>query len=432
MLQAGVAEVCITPPIGVELAGYGPDLGRYSTDVHDPLMAQAIVLDDGQQRIAIITLDVIGVSQELTQGARREITVQTGIPPQNVMIAASHSHTAPTTCAFRAWGGPDPEYVHMVMRQIAGATAAAARKLEPVMLRVGRGSHRALAWNRIGQTDVDPTVEVIRLDRALGEPLALLVHYACHPVILGPKSEISADYPGSLRRYLRERYSGGVIMFLNGACGDIDPVTNKDVWGQGTFEDMEQAGRALGEDAWNVAQTAELRGTIAIRVVLNLWTLTYDLPQPETIRQKIVELHEQVRLSDSKGQVFGAVTEQVDMPEFWLGYYSELDERLRTNQVPSEESIDLQAFILGDDIALIGIPAEVYTKEGQAIRARARYAHTLPVCYANGLLGYIPPAEEFERQGYSAMLAAAVFDRVPFQRDIASKLVTTASALLTE
>ena len=271
MLKAGAAEVCITPPIGVELAGYGPNLQRYSTAIHDHLMGQALILDDGQTRIAIVTCDLISLSSEFVQQVRQLVYKRTDIPPGHVMLACIHSHTAPTTQPFQDWGTPDRSYVRMAARHLAGAVVAANLKLQPAQLRVGQGKHEALAWNRTGGGSVDPTVEILRVKFTFGEPLALLVHYACHPVILGPKSVISADYPGSLRHHLEHDFPGGVILFANGACGDIDPVNNREVWGQGTFDDVNAAGASLAKSAWEAAQASRLVDPPRSRYVTALW-----------------------------------------------------------------------------------------------------------------------------------------------------------------
>jgi hypothetical protein len=332
----------------------------------------------------------------------------------------------------REWGNPDPDYVRSVARQIVQAVTASTRTLVPARLSVGRTEHPALAWNRTGRPEVDPTVEVIRVDhQASGDPLALLVHYACHPVILGPVSHVSADYPGALRRFLRQRYPGTTSLFLNGACGDIDPVTNREVWGSGTFSDVEQAGSALGGAAWYAAQNATPCENVVIRTAQRHARLDYHMPTADTVRAKIEHYRQQMDRVGPEKPRFGAVTESVDMPAFWLSYYEALNRRLERGEPPYTE-IELQALWLGGDICLLGLPAEVYTGEGMAIRQRSAYAHTLAVCYANDLVGYIPPAEEFEKQSYAALLAAAVYDRPPFAAHVARALVNAAVDLCAE
>lgn len=430
MFKAGAAEVCITPPIGVELAGYGPNLQRYSTDIHDHLMGQALVMDDGQTRVAIVTCDLIALSEAFVRQVRQLVHRRTGIPPAQVMVACIHSHTAPTTQQFQSWGSPDRSYVRMAARHLAGAVVAATLKLQPARLSFGRGRHEALAWNRTGDGVVDPTVEVLRVESAAGEPLALLVHYACHPVILGPKPIISADYPGALRRHLAQRYPGAVVLFVNGACGDIDPVTNREVWGQGTFDDVDAAGVGLAEAAWIAANKATPVEPPRIAVRQGALKMAYAVPSLEEVRAQIAHFQAEARQLGRQPERFEEVTGEVKMPRFWLGYYRSLERRLLANDLPAHSQAELQAFYLGEQGVLLAVPAEVYTAEGMTIRAEAPFEHTLLACYANGIVGYIPPAREFARGGYAARLAAAVYGGVPFQLDIAERLVRSALALV--
>jgi len=430
MLKAGAVEVCITPPIGVELAGYGPRLGRYSTDIHDHLMGQALVLDDGQTRVAMVTCDLIALSPAFVRQVRWLVHRRTGIPPEHVMLACIHSHTAPTTQPFHDWGSPDRSYIRMVARHLAGAVVAATLKLQPARLSVGRGTHEALAWNRTGGGLVDPAVEVLRIETAAGEPLALLVHYACHPVILGPKPIISADYPGALRSHLARRYPGAVILFANGACGDIDPATNREVWGRGTFEDVDAAGAGLAASAGEAADGAVPIEPPRIAVRQGSLEMAYAVPSLEEVRQHIAHFQAEARRPGRRSERFEEVTGEVQMPRFWLGYYRSLERRLLAHELPAQDQAELQAFCLGEQAVLLAIPAEVYTGEGMAIRAGSSFPHTLPVCYANGLVGYIPPAEEFARGSYAARMAAAVYGGPPFQPDIAERLVRSVLSLV--
>ncbi len=433
MLKAGATEVCITPPIGVELAGYGPRLRRYSTDIHDHLMAQALVLDDGHDRVVLITSDWIAIAPEVVGWIRQGVHRQTGIPPGHVMVSCAHIHTAPTAAQFRDWGTPDRSHVRMVVRHMIGAVVASIHKLQPARLSVERGEHHDLAWNRIGRDEVDPTVEVMRIDAVSGEPLALLVHYACHPVVLGLKTAISADYPGALRCYLHRQYPG-VILFANGACGDIDPATNRTVWGSGTFDDLERIGAALGKDAWNAARAAMPLDETRLRVRHGTMRLAYNVPSLERLRERITYCERLARAQGRGQEGFESVAEVGDieqsMPRFWLRYYRALEKRIRAGKQPDHDDAELQTFIFGESLALLAIPAEVFTVHGQAIRNASAYPHTLPICYANGIYGYIPPRFDFEQGGYAATLAAAVYDRAPFRPDVGESLLDAAAQLL--
>ena len=430
MLQAGVIQVNITPPVGVELAGYGPRLGRYSRDLHDDLMAQALVLDDGHSRSAIVTADLIALSPELVRQVRREVAKRTQIADERVMISASHSHTAPTTQAFRDWGTPDRDYVRSVGRILAGAVAAAEYRLQPAQLSVARTEHDDLAWNRTGSDLLDTTVEVLQLTATSGQPIALLVHYACHPVMLGPKPVISADYPGALRRTLGAQFPGAVVMFANGACGDIDPLSNRAVWGQATFDDVDQAGAGLAAAMQRALQQPTAITDVALELRRSTVEFPYNLPPLDAVRERIDHFKAEARALGNQPEDFKEVTGQVKMPRFWLRYYKALDERMTAGTQASSVTAELQAFTVGDTLALVAIPAEVFTMQGLAIRQASRFEHTLPVCYANGLYGYLPPRAEYESGGYTAILAAAAYDAPPYQADVTERLVAAVDRLL--
>ena len=434
MLRVGAMEICITPPLGLEMAGYGPDLGRFATDIHDNLMAQALVIDDGTTQIAIITSDLLGISAEFTQLVRKEVARRTQIPPENVMVTVSHPHTAVSLRPTYGWGGTDRPYMRIAARYMAGAVAAASAKRQPARISVGVGEHRWLAWNRIGNETINPTAGVLRVDTENGSTIALLTYYSCHPVILGPKSIISADYPGALRRFLKIKYPGSVILFANGTCGDIDPVTNRDVWGQGTFEDVENAGQKLGQDLLNIASSAAPVADLRLHVGHRQMKLGYEIPTLESVRENIKFYANAVRKTKGIKEDFGApsASGEVQMPRFWLGYYRLMEQRLSQGQHSPYEVDELQVITFGKVLALPAIPAEVYAAQGLSISASSPFKFTLPVCYANGSVGYLPPREEFEKGSYTAKIAAALHSQAPFNAAVAQVMLQAIDKLLHE
>jgi hypothetical protein len=143
-LQAGVAAVNITPPVGSYLQGY--TRGKPSIGVHLDLYAKAIVFDDGESRAAIVTTDLIGLEQSTVAAMRDEVARWTDIPPANVLINASHSHGGPTVQGAGndpwgwLWGNPpDEDYARELARKVGGAVAMAHRARQPVALGFGMG-----------------------------------------------------------------------------------------------------------------------------------------------------------------------------------------------------------------------------------------------------------------------------------------------------
>jgi hypothetical protein len=252
--------------------------------------------------------------------------------------------------------------------------------------------------------------------------LAVLAHYACHPVMLGPKSEISADYPAGLRRYLSEQYPGSIVMFINGTCGDIDPMSNRAVWGKATFEVTQAAGVALGKDVQRAASHAVAVDNPQVHISQAVLTLHYDIPPIDEIYAKIARHQAEMR-----GK---AGTREAKLALHFIGYFRAMEKRLLAGQLPAYENAELQVITLGKALALLAIPAEVFTAQGIALRKVSKFEHTWPVCYANGLFGYFAPPEDYEVNGYGSTLAPAVFDRPFFRKDITKLLVETAAPLL--
>src|SRR5260370_10717573 len=214
-LQAGVANVDITPSVFGPMYGYanrkcGPANGK-----HDPLFAKALVLATGEARLAIVTLDLGSI---VSENLRREVSAKLRIPV--LLLAASHTHSGPnflpsegsvrgvTPRTFE----PSPYQVELEQKVFA-AIERAASTMFSARLVIGRGSLQ-LGYNRLLLRDdgraralfdnlervpygpVDPEYTLLSVEDMTGATRALLVHYACHAVVLGPTScKYSADYP---------------------------------------------------------------------------------------------------------------------------------------------------------------------------------------------------------------------------------------------
>ncbi|HEV2123993.1 MAG TPA: neutral/alkaline non-lysosomal ceramidase N-terminal domain-containing protein, partial [Chloroflexota bacterium] len=131
-MRARVAKVCITPPVGTWQGGYGAR-SRACEGIHDDLYARALVLesDDGTTRVAVVSIDIVTLTSELTEATRRRAEAATGIPAGNIALCTSHTHGGPAT---RAYGETGPqangEYLPILEQYLAGAVAAATRSLQ--------------------------------------------------------------------------------------------------------------------------------------------------------------------------------------------------------------------------------------------------------------------------------------------------------------
>jgi hypothetical protein len=232
-LRAGVAHVEITPPTFMPMYGYANRKCGPANGTHDPLFAKALVLAAGDSRLAIVTLDLGSI---VSDNLRRDVADKLGIPV--LLLAASHTHSGP---AFLERGA-DQAYVAAMEQKVFGAVRDAAASMFPARLGVGRGSlqvgynrllrredgrARALFDNpeRVPYGPVDPDFTLLSVEDAQGVPRAILVHYACHAVVLGPTNcKYSADWPGAMMAKVESEMNGVQCMFVQGGAGDINPL----------------------------------------------------------------------------------------------------------------------------------------------------------------------------------------------------------------
>jgi hypothetical protein len=239
-LRAGVARVDITPSALMQMYGYANRKCGDAIGTHDPLMAKALVLEAAGSRMAIVTMDLGSV---VSDNLRRDVAARLNIPV--LLLSASHSHSAPSFLPFGSSPTKDSNaaaYLAELERKVFGAIEQASKATAPATLQVGRGSLQ-LGYNRLLPRDngrsralfenpertpygpVDPEFVLLRVDGADGRPLALLVHYATHAVVLGPTNcKYSADYPGAMQAAVETALPGTQVMFVQGGAGDINPL----------------------------------------------------------------------------------------------------------------------------------------------------------------------------------------------------------------
>jgi hypothetical protein len=240
-LRIGIANLEITSENSgnyFSLAGYGL-VG--STGVHDPITARCLVIDDGSQKLAFITVDLaFGFSFSRGDPRMEEIAEKTHILPEKIFVSAIHTHAAP--------GMGNTNYHAHVLDVISDSIIKADSVLEPASVYFNSGVIEGRTMNRRNpEREPDGTVMTMQFFDANGECLATLINFACHPVILGPDNTlISADFVYYLRKRIEEEY-GGTTLFFNRHAGGINPPGGWNRSG-GTFEMAEDFGVSLAED----------------------------------------------------------------------------------------------------------------------------------------------------------------------------------------
>src|SRR3954470_10322331 len=228
--KVGFAQRDITPQAPMPMWGYGARHDALSQGVLNSLNAKAIVIEAGDQRIAIVGLDIgRGPTGPMMEKIRKEVSEKAGVG--TVMISGSHSHHGPVIELTDAPGFGKGKYDDAVAYSkrlpelLIEAIVEAKEKLAPAKLGVAK---RDLELNRNRHTKqtvkpTDPSLAVIRFDGADGKPIAILVNYAAHPVTLpGELLKFSPDYPGALQSRVESALNSHCV-FMQGAAGDMSP-----------------------------------------------------------------------------------------------------------------------------------------------------------------------------------------------------------------
>lgn len=423
-LRAGAATSNITPPIGGGIVGgFAP---VPSIDIHDELHARCLVLDDGTTQIAIVVCDLLGLHQAVSTAARKQIQTQCGIPPENVLISATHTHSATS-----ALGSPryklDVEldsYQQFVVQRIADGVHRAKNRLRPAELGFGTVDIPEHLFNRrwfmregtvppnpFGTIDrvkmnppggspdllepagpIDPAVSILSLREPGGNPIAVYTAYSLHYVGGTSNGSVSADYFGmyceELERLqtLPDSATPFVAMMANGTSGDINNINFR----------TPRPSRPAWEQMRFVAHD------VARKVHAALPTLNYTTTAP--LRAAWREL--EVGLRRPTPEQLHWADEQLAKPEPPAGkidlsrVYAERTRSLESQ--PATALIPLQILRIGE-VCIGTMPCEVFCEIGLEFRKRAPQPAFL-VSLSHGYFGYLPTPAQHQLGGYETWL----------------------------
>lgn len=225
--KAGAAKKSIQPKLPVPISG-GMGAPKMANQARGELTARAIAVADGDTRVAVCCLDLLGFPAVLCQRVRQQVQ---GIPAENILIASTHTHSGPDAYAFPDGKGGhtgDLKYIDFVVQQAAAAIQAAVDSLQPASLSSASGNAKGkIAYNYYAPDLYDRQMGVLQARDSNGKTIFTLVNYAIHPEVLGNEVEIvSPDLVGPLCEKL-EADCGGMGIFLNGALGGMVTADNR-------------------------------------------------------------------------------------------------------------------------------------------------------------------------------------------------------------
>lgn len=387
----------ITPPVGVDLCGYGNRKGP-STGVHDELYAKALYLRDGGQAL-IITCDLVGLDYDSIRLAREGIAKATGMSADQIMIGCSHTHSGPGTPCLPTLGKTDDDYMAVLILRLVSAGQLAHSRAEPA--RAGHGREQvAVGINRRQQWGTEPGddselgvhvdyVDVLAINSADG-PLARLFSHPAHGVTAdGSGLVISADWMGYAQRFVEQLEPGAVALFGQGCCGNINSHP------RGSFEIAEAQGRAVAGAVLKASELAAMSDDVPIGAAREQFRLPCFDPPPVAEAQAILEENEALWEKNKSEEQYGGIIMYGGMVK-WARWLLEMSEQQATGLAIDYEA---QAFRIGD-LAIVGLPGEVFCEYAINIAARSPFEQTAVMAYTNGNPGYIPTAAAYEHGGY--------------------------------
>ncbi len=377
-LRAGAAKIDITPAAGaaLQLSGYANRTAGFK-GIHDDLNIRAIVVDDGAGQAAIVSCEVIGLSNAFWEKVTERVTREIGIARDNLILASVHTHAAPSTGVYGGGqlSADQAAYVARLEDAILESIRQAKSRLQLARIGFGTGTAKVNmnrrarngegGWMLGNNPDgvSDKTVAVIKLETRSGEPLAIFSNYGVHGTVLGAGNlQISSDLPGATSRYVERHHGGKVIsLWSSGTAGDQDPI-----YRTGTdFQNVTALGTILGEEVVQVADAIKTTGRAHIRGMQRVVTCpgkrTVQTPGPGR----------EYKFEDS-----------------------------------DPVAIRLSLLVI-NDIAITGVSGEVLTNIGLRLKRESPFNRTIMITHCNGSSGYLPDDAAYEQVSYEILTTRA-------------------------
>ncbi|MHC4227764.1 MAG: hypothetical protein ACYSW0_10095 [Planctomycetota bacterium] len=426
LFRAGAAASNITPPLG------GPIVGGWNspsaTHVYDELYAKCLVLDDGETRLGFVICDSLGIAREVYDKARQIINEKTGIPPDNIMMAATHTHSSVSARGTNRLVQDDQlnDYQQFLAMRIADGVRRAANNMEPARIGWGSGREPTQVFNRryfmkpgtpvpnpFGGKDkvvmnpgrgnpnilkasgpTDPEVAFLSVQSADGRPIALLANYSLHYVGGSERGSICADYFAMFTDRIRQLLGADrtdppfVGILSNGTSGDINNINwlKKPQKRFAPYEKMRQVADLVAKAVHEAHKDVEFHDWVQLGAMRNELTLVVRKPTKEQVdyARRMLEKPEDAKPYHKREKVYANRT-------------------LRMLESPDEVSVVLQTFRIGD-LGVCAIPFEVFVEIGLEIKAKSPFEQTFAISHANGSYGYLPTVRQRELGGYETWL----------------------------
>lgn len=384
--------------LGTYQFNFGPGfpMGGYdarktpSEGVHDPIYARTVIIDDGTDKICLVTVDFVALEKKRVEKTKLRINKEFGILIDNIAISATHSHSAPLNVNLFA----EPyEGFEEVYTGIFESVSEAMKNLKEGVIKIGTQIVSGAAFNRRDWDEksnyIDEEATVLIFESNSGSMEGILYNYSNHPVVLEPTNLlISADWPHYTEKYLRESLSKPdlFVMFVNGTPGNTNPSNSP----------------MTGSKPRNFDMCKDI-GDITAKGILEI------IPNVETLS-----------ISPIKGITKEIIIDADDVDKEEIFTFSD---GFIENDVFKIKTV-IQALRIGD-LGIVTAPGEYFPHIARSIKEKSPFKYTFIMGYANDYIGYVGKKEHYEIGGYEMFMMSLNADEGQILEEASISLINS-------
>lgn len=408
-LRVGAGRGRITPPVGAMLMGYAP--ARPAEAVHDDLDVTAIAVEYGKVKAMLISADVCVIRDPQSTRCRALAADATGVPFENIILSATHTHSGPAMRGTAGGADLDEEYIAAIFEPgLVKAASQAITSMQPARMGIAtrpsdvginRRQIEPSGEIRLGQNPwgcYDPTMTVVSFRGKDDAPIVNLIHYGAHCTAAGKNPEITRDWSGPMVDRL-EAESGALTVFFNGAEGDCGPrLPNGRTTGAGDVGYAVALGAKAGIDSTATFRDIREYHDADLRVLRESIRLPYEpLPTVAALEQQIADMGPPEKLVGLRVMSRQALCARLE---------------LSRTPGPHATRLELQQTIIAiGPVAFVPFPFEIFSEVTLRLRACSPFPHTLSLSNANGSHFYFPSQDQIPRGGYEVWVFKSMSPR---------------------
>ncbi|MDQ6632546.1 MAG: neutral/alkaline non-lysosomal ceramidase N-terminal domain-containing protein, partial [Verrucomicrobiota bacterium] len=429
--RAGAAASNISPWMGISINGNMSD--HKGTNIHDQLHARCLVLDDGENRLALVVADSCMIYRETFDEAKKLVREKTGLAPENILMSATHTHSAPAAVSIFQ-SDADKEYQHFLALRLADAVQQAINNLAPAKIGWGVGHEPRYVFNRrwkmkpgvinkdlFGGTNdsvrmnpppgsedllepvgpTDPDVSVLAVQSLEEEPIAVLANYSMHYCGGVPGNIYSADYFGAFCNQIEELLGAYaqeppfVALMSNGTSGDCNSTNFREPpKKEPPYTQIQRVAKAVAEDALAVYKKMEWHDWVPLKSAQKEIMLGVRKPLRDEVEKAKERLAKANRTKDGQLDSWS--------PDVYAR------ETVLLSDYPEKVPVILQTFRIGD-LGIAAVPCEVFAEIGLEIKKQSPFKPTFTIELANGYNGYLPTPAQHKLGGYETWRARSSY-----------------------